>query len=422
MRGPRGAARVLQRCDDLAAITAVPGRIDRYHLTPEHARANALVATWMAEAGMTTWVDAAGNVCGRLEGREPGLPAVLLGSHIDTVPNAGRYDGPLGVVMAIEVVSRLADRAGRLPCAVEVIGFSDEEGTRFGTALLGSSAVAGTWQDDWFGLVDDHGVSVERALREFGLDPARLGEAARRREDVVAYLEAHIEQGPWLERDGLGLGVVSSIAGARRFHVATLGQARHAGGTPYDRRRDALIGASHAVLDVNRIARARRVIATVGRMQAFPGGMNVVPGKAEFSIDLRAEFDEDRDAAWEEIREAMFGKCTGLGLQVVVEEAHSAPAVWCADWLKNAVAGGIVGAGQTRTPSLFSRAGHDAMAIASLTDVGMLFLRCADGISHHPDESVLAADVAIGLDAFEATLDRVARAGADRIPATAEAT
>lgn len=408
-----GEARVLRRCDELAAITAIPGRIDRYHLTEEHARANALVGRWLRRAGLTTWVDAAGNVCGRLEGREPGLPAVMLGSHLDTVPNAGRYDGPLGVMMAIEVAARLAPDAAGLDCALEVIGFGDEEGARFGTALLGSSPVAGIWHEEWLGLEDDEGVSLEQAFRDFGLDPARVGSAARAPGEVAAYLEAHIEQGPRLEHDGLGLGAVTSIAGARRFHVATLGQARHAGGTPYERRRDALLGASHAVIDVNRIGRARGVIATVGQMQAYPGGMNVVPGKVEFSIDIRAEHDEDRDNAWEEIAEAMYGRCTGIGLQVVVEEAHAAPAVGCAGWLTEAVAAGIVAAGQPRVPRLFSWAGHDAMAIASLTDVGMLFLRCEDGISHHPDEAVLAEDVALGLDAFEATVrDVVRRVGA----------
>ncbi len=407
---------ILRRCDQLAALSAQPNRIDRFHLTPEHAAANALVAGWMSELGMTTWVDAAGNQCGRLEGVEPGLPALMMGSHIDTVPNAGRYDGPLGVVMALAVVARLRDELPRLPFALEIVAFSDEEGTRFGSALLGSRAVAGTWREEFWNYRDDAGVTLRQAFYDFGLDPDRVHEAARRPQDLVGYLEAHIEQGPELEAAGLALGVVSSIAGARRFHLACLGQARHAGGTPYSRRRDALIGASYGVLDINKIARRLGVIATVGRLQAFPGGVNVVPGKVEFSLDLRAEHDADRDQAWEVMHDAIVARCTGLGLKFVVEEAHRAPAIWCAPWLQKAVADGIQLAGQQQTPVLFSRAGHDAMAIAAVTDIGMLFIRCADGISHHPDEAVSVADVAIAQEAFEQSVLQALQTAAERRP------
>lgn len=401
-----GAERVLQRCDALAEITAIPGRIDRFHLTAEHQRANAVVAKWMSEAGMATWTDAAGNQCGRLEGADPSAPALLLGSHIDTVPNAGRYDGPLGVVMAIEVVSRLAAQ-GPPARPVEVIAFSDEEGTRFSTALLGSRAVAGTWQPEMLDAVDAQGVSLRQALTDFGLDPGRMGDAARHPDDVYAYLEAHIEQGPELESAGYALGVVSSIAGARRFQLATLGEARHAGGTPYRRRRDALIGAARAVLDIEDVARRRDVIATVGQMQAFPGGVNVVPGKVEFSLDLRAESDTNRDDAWEEILDLMTSHCVGRSLELVVEQTHQAPAISCAQWLCDAVAAGITSTGQKQAPVLLSPAGHDAMAMAAITDIGMLFVRCADGISHHPDEDVISDDVAVGIDAFEHTVRHV---------------
>jgi allantoate deiminase len=405
------AATVLARCDELAAVSALPGRIDRFHLTPEHARANALVAGWMREAGMRPWQDAAGNQCGRLEGREPGLPALVIGSHLDTVADAGRYDGPLGVTIAIAVVERLRRRADPLPFAVEVLGFTDEEGARFGGALMGSRAATGTWDDAWWDQVDAQGMSVREAFTGFGLNPDRVGEAAREPGGVVGYLEAHIEQGPELEDAGRALGVVTSIAGARRFKLTVLGESRHAGGTPYPRRRDALIGASHAVIDVERIARARGVIATVGRLQAYPGAVNVVPGRVELTLDLRAEADEDRDAAWNEIRASIEATCAGRSLGLVVEETHRAPGVACAPRLRAAVEVGIAATGQPDAPALFSRAGHDGMAMAAITDIGMLFVRCHGGISHHPDEDVMPDDVAVAIDAFEAAVLEVARQG-----------
>ena len=400
------AARILGRCDELAAITAVPGRIDRFHLTPEHRQANDLVTGWLAEAGLRAWTDPAGNVFGRREGREPGLPALLLASHLDTVPDAGRYDGPLGVVLAIEVAERLRDED--LPFALEVAGFSDEEGSRFGTAMLGSKAVAGLWKEDYLDSTDADGVTLREAMAAFGLDPGGVATAARR--DLAGYLEAHIEQGPELETGGHALGVVSSICGARRFGLTVLGEARHAGGTPYRRRRDALTGASQAVLDVERIGRQRGVIATVGQLQAYPGVTNVIPGRVEFSLDLRAELDSDRDAAWSEIRSAIERICDDRKLDLVVRELHSAPSVACAAHLRDAVASGITAAGQATIPVLYSRAGHDAMVLAAVTEVGMLFIRCHDGISHHPAESVLAEDVEAAAVAFEASVRAVASA------------
>ncbi|MEZ0164523.1 allantoate amidohydrolase [Kineococcus sp. LSe6-4] len=407
------AQRVLDRCDDLAAVSASPDGIERVHLSPEHARVNEIVATWMAHAGLRTRVDQAGNLWGRFEGREPGLPALVLGSHLDTVPDAGRYDGILGVLSAVEVARRLHDRAGELPFALEVVAFSDEEGTRFATALMGSSAVAGSWCEDWWERTDAAGTTVREAARAFGLDPARIAEAARRPEDLVGYLELHIEQGPHLEAADRALGVVTSIAGARRFTGRVVGQARHAGGTPYPRRRDALVGAGEVVLAVERLARERDGIATVGRLQAFPGGVNVVPGLVEFSLDVRDEHDADRDALVEEIRSAAERACTARGLGLELTEVHSARGVYCDEGLQRSVSAGIAATGDAEPLRLWSRAGHDAMALAAVTGVAMLFVRCEDGVSHAPDERVTLADVAVGLDAFEAAVLDVARAHRD---------
>lgn len=403
------AREVLDRCAQLDRFTATPPQLERVYLSPEHAGANALAAEWLAQAGLEPWQDAAGNQWGRREGPRPRDRALVLGSHLDTVPDAGSFDGMLGVLMAIAVAERLRDRV--LPFALEVVGFSDEEGTRFGKALLGSQAVAGVWEPEWWDLRDRDGVTLHQAFRDFGLDPRRVGEAARPSSSMVGYLEAHIEQGPWLEAEDRSLGYVTSIAGARRFRISVIGEARHAGGTPYSRRRDALVGAAEAITLVERRARAtgdRGCIATVGRIEAQPGAINVIPGRTDFSLDLRASTDAERDDMWAVLRFEMEELCARRGLRLEVRETHHAPAVECAAWLQEAVQAGIRSTGDDDPVGLWSPAGHDAMAIGLSTDVGMLFVRCFDGISHHPEEDVRALDVEAGLDALEATVLEVA--------------
>lgn len=402
-----GATRALERCDTLAGFSSLPGGLERVAFSPEHAAANAAVLDWMRQAGLVARQDAAGNVVGRAEGATPGLPALVLGSHLDTVTDAGRYDGMLGVLLAIEVADRLRERS--LPFALEVIGFVDEEGTRFGNALFGSRAVAGRVGDAWLATPDPKGVTVREAMTTFGLDPARLGEAARRPEELVGYLEAHIEQGPHLLDADRPLGVVSSIAGARRFALQVTGRAGHAGGTPYARRRDALIVAAEIVLEIERIAIDSRTIGTVGRIRAFPGGVNVVPGVARFSLDLRAERDADRDAAFDRIDAFARAACERRGVTWSWDEFYRADAVECDPALREAVATGIRATGDADPAVLWSRAGHDGMAVADVTGVAMLFLRCGnDGISHHPDETVTAADVAVALEAYDVAVSTVA--------------
>lgn len=407
------AETALARCSELDVISASDTWLERTHLTPQHRAANALTGRWMRDAGLHVWQDAAGNICGRREGRAPGLPALLLGSHLDTVPDAGSFDGMLGVVMAIAVVERLRDT--ELPFALEVIGFSDEEGARFGKALLGSQAVAGTWDEDWWDLRDRDGITLHQAFLEFGLDPRQVGDAARRPQDLIGYLEAHIEQGPYLEAADASLGYVTTIAGARRFRLTVSGEARHAGGTPYERRRDALVGASEMVVAVERLARAAGTIATVGRIEVLPGAVNVIPGRADLSLDLRAATDAERDASWADLAAEFERICTARDLRLDIVLSHEAPAAPCARWLQDAVIAGIRATGDPDPMGLWSRAGHDAMAIAAIADIAMLFVRCHDGISHHPDEGVREIDVARGIDAFEqAVLEVAATWTADR--------
>jgi allantoate deiminase len=409
------ARRVMARCEELARVSASSDGIERVYLSPEHARVNRLAAEWMRELGMRTRQDAAGNQIGRLERivgdrLDPDAPTLVIGSHLDTVPDAGRFDGIVGVLIGLEIARLLREPVGEgrygvpLPFALEVIAFSDEEGTRFGKALLGSSAVAGLWNDDWWALTDEAGVSLRRAFLEFGLDPGRIGEAARRPDELVGYLEAHIEQGPELDRRGESLAVVSSIASARRFQLTVEGESRHAGGTPYDMRRDALLGASEAALAVERLCRdEHHIIGTVGQLEAFPGAVNIVPGEARFSLDLRGEFDGERDRVWDALSRELDAIMGRRRLRWHAREVHNAAAVMCAPLLQDVVREGIASTGTVGTDDpavIFSRAGHDGMSIGAITDVGMLFLRNPDGISHHPDEAVSASDVALGIRAL----------------------
>ncbi|UKF28242.1 allantoate amidohydrolase [Clavibacter nebraskensis] len=405
------AATIVGWCGELAAVTSTPGSITRVYLSPEHERVNTMVARWMQGVGMTTWQDAAGNLHGSVPGTSDDAPVLLIGSHLDTVVDAGPYDGIVGVLLGVAAVARLKVQ-GPLPFGIQVIAFSDEEGTRFGKALLGSSAVAGVWDDAWWDLADAAGISLRQAFTDFGLDPARVGDAAMDPARLVGYLEAHIEQGPFLDEAGQALGVVTSIASARRFTVEAVGEARHAGGTPYERRHDALLAAAEAALAVERICRSSHhlgAVGTVGTMTVAPGAVNVVPGLAWFSVDLRAESDDGRDRVWDEIVTAFAGIRERRGVSVTPTEVHRAPAVLCSPRLMAAIRAGIVATGQAQPMELFSRAGHDAMSLGRITDVAMLFLRNPDGISHHPDEFVSVGDIALGLDALVEAIAHLGR-------------
>ena len=393
---------ILDRCDELATYSASPTGIDRRYLTPQHAAVNALVAGWLEQAGLLrTWQDAAGNQWGRLEGFRPGLPALVLGSHLDSVPDAGRYDGILGVTVAVQIAERL--RSNRLPFALEVVAFGDEEGSRFGATLLGSRAVAGSWDAAWWELVDEDGLSLADAFTAFGLDPARVGEAARSRDSLVGYLEPHIEQGPLLEEADRSLAVVSGIAGATRALVTLEGEARHCA-TPYAARRDAMLGACEQILAVDEIARAAGCYVTMGHLAVEPDAVNVVAGQVTYSIDLRSPDDDLRATTWARLCERIEELAAARRLGVSVQVTHSARATTVDPRLAQLVRAGIQATGDADPMMLPSIAGHDTMAMADLCEVAMLFVRCGGGISHHPDESVRAQDVAAAVTALERTV------------------
>jgi allantoate deiminase len=387
--------RVVRRCRELAAISEEEGRTTRWYGGDAMARANELVGRWMAEAGMAVRVDAALNLIGSLPGSDADAGTLLLGSHLDSVRDAGAFDGPLGVIAAIACLERLRAEEVSLPFSVDVLGFSDEEGLRFGTAYLGSRAVAGTLDD------------ASRAL--IGADAAA---ASRRGERLLGYVELHIEQGPVLEQRGVPVGVVTAIAGATRAEVTFTGRAGHAGTVPMELRRDAACGLAELVLAVEAAARAQPgLVATCGRIAALPGAPNVIPGSAVASVDVRHADDAVRAAAVAGLRARGEEIAAARGLVLAWDERMATPALAMDAGLTDLLAQAVAARGvpELRLPS---GAGHDAVALSELTRAAMLFVRCAGGVSHHPDESVDAADVAVALDVLDGFLRRLAEATA----------
>jgi allantoate deiminase len=390
--GRSPGAEVMARLDALAGFTETPGRLTRLYLTPEHKAAALQVRAWMEEAGMTAHTDAVGNVVGRYEGGEPDAPTLLMGSHIDTVRDAGKYDGNLGVIAAIQAIAELHARGERLPFAVEVLAFGDEEGVRFPVTLTGSRAVAGILDPAALDARDAGGVSVREALQRFGCNPFEIPDVPRRKEDVLGYVELHIEQGPVLEAEDLPVGVVTAIAGASRFTVDVAGVAGHAGTVPMGLRKDALAAAAEMVLAVERAGRETPdLVATVGRIEALPGAVNVIPAGAKFTIDVRSPSDAVRDGAVAGLREKLSGIAGHRGVAVRLERTYDEAAATCAPWLVEQLEAAVTRCG-IRPLRLPSGAGHDGLAMAALCPIGMLFVRCEGGISHNPAESITAED------------------------------
>ncbi|MFZ1969455.1 MAG: allantoate amidohydrolase [Bradyrhizobium sp.] len=388
---------IVGRINRLAEISEAPDNLTRIFLTPELRAAADLIMTWMREAGMSAHLDAIGNVCGRYEGERLGLPCLMLGSHYDTVRDAGRWDGPLGVLTAISCVADLNKRGRRFPFAIEVVGFADEEGVRFASTLLGSRAVAGTFNERVLASKDSAGVSMREALVQFGLDPDDIGAAARTRGQLLAYVELHIEQGPVLEARGLPVGVVSAIAGATRLAARLTGMAGHAGTVPMALRRDALAGAAECIAAIEQLCRADDggLVGTVGYLHAMPGATNVIPGQAHFTIDMRAPTDTHRNRAVTEMVRQIEAIAKRRKLELQLDVTHENRTVPCAPWLKAQIAEAAA-AEDYPVFELASGAGHDGMAMVDIADVAMVFVRCRGGISHHPDEHVEVADADAG--------------------------
>jgi allantoate deiminase len=397
MKRPLLCDEIVARINRLAAISETPEHLTRIFLTAEHRAAADLILTWMRDAGMSAHLDAIGNVCGRYEGERPGLPCLMLGSHYDTVRDAGKWDGPLGLITAIACVADLHKRGRRLPFAIEVTGFADEEGVRFASTLLGSRAVAGTFDESVLNVRDRAGISMREALVDFGLDPDHVGAAARAGCELLAYVELHIEQGPVLEQNDLPVGVVTAIAGATRLAANLTGMAGHAGTVPMALRRDALAGAAECITAIEEFCKADQagLVGTVGYITAMPCATNVIPGNVSFTIDIRAPTDAHRKLSMAGIIRKIEAVAKRRDLALQLDVTHENRTVPCAPWLKAQVAEAMAAEGYS-VFELPSGAGHDGMALIDIADVAMIFVRCRGGISHHPGEHVDMADADAG--------------------------
>lgn len=399
------ARQVMQWADALAVHSDHADHLTCTYMTAAHRAVARQLAAWMHECGFDdVHEDAVGNVVGRYRAAA-GVSKPLLvatGSHYDTVRNGGRYDGRLGILLPMAVVAGMAARGERLPCDLEVVGFAEEEGVRYGSTFLGSSAYAGRFDEAMLSLCDAQGVPMRDALVQGGREVDAIAHARTDLDRLAHYFEVHIEQGPVLLEQNLPVGVVTAIAGSVRRKVVLTGLAGHAGTTPMNMRRDAAAAAAKIVLFVERrCARDPGLVGTVGQLEVPGGSVNVIPGMCRFSLDIRAADDAVRDAAVRDIEEAIHEICTRRNIDVHIEEILRAPAVPCDDRYRAAWTQAIHASGHDAL-SLPSGAGHDAMMMANVSPISMLFVRCGNGgISHHPLETVSEDDVRVAVDVVQ---------------------
>ena len=394
--GARQAAfgqQIMALADRLAHWSEAPDGLTCTYLSAAHRAVAAEIRGWMDQAGLATAIDVAANVVGRYGADDPNAPTLILASHYDTVRNAGKYDGRLGVLVALVVTEHLQRLGRKLPFHLDVIAFSEEEGVRFSSSFLGSSAVAGRFDPRLLERHDADGITLAAAMAAAGLDPAGIPALARRREELVGYLEVHIEQGPVLLDEGLPVGIVSAIAGTVRCMVTITGTAGHAGTVPMARRHDAAAAAAELVLFVEqRCARAPSLVGTVGQLAVPNGAINIIPGRCELSLDIRAADESTRDAAVFDVMTEIGRIAAKRGVIIESKEVQRTAAVRCSPRLQSLLADAVARAG-AKPRYLPSGAGHDAMMFDGITDTAMLFVRCGNGgVSHSPREIITAED------------------------------
>ncbi|PCH82331.1 MAG: Zn-dependent hydrolase [Hyphomicrobiales bacterium] len=395
--------------DALAQFSSDPERLIRLYLSPEHRLAANCVHDWMEKSGLETFEDALGTVYGRRLAGTSGPNShktLFVGSHIDTVIDAGRYDGNFGVVAAILALTELQNKNIDLPFSVEILAFGDEEGSRFPSSYSSSSAIAGHFNPAELDMFDANQISFQQALELYGKSVDDIAAIARNPGDILGYLEVHIEQGPVLEHNDISLGTVTSIAGQSRHVIRIGGEAGHAGTVPMSLRKDALLGAAEMMIAIERIAKMGReyfCVATVGQIQVNPGASNIIPNAVSFSLDLRACSDPPRLSSLAEIERISGEISARRGLSFSIETYHETPTIKCSQTFQNAIGNGITDTGE-KSLSLTSGGGHDGQAMAQLTEIGMLFVRSRGGISHNPAEFVAIEDMGRAVAALEHTL------------------
>ena len=389
--------RLNRTVQELGAIGESPQGMQRVAFSPEDVAGREYVISLMRKAGMETRIDPAGNIIGRLEGSEPGLAAIGMGSHTDTVPSGGKYDGALGVLSALECVQTLSDNNSRLRHPVEAMVFTNEEGTRFYRWLLGSRAMAGMLLDEDLNAVDDDGVTLGSCFADIGGDMGRIQEAARAKGDLAAFFELHIEQGPTLYQANTPIGVVTGITGRAMFEVEVNGMANHAGTTPMSVRHDALVSASKLVLAVQRLAKEEEVcrVATTGAIQAHPNAVNVIPGNARIGVEFRDVSMDALAQAEAELHRIAASVAAEDGVRIDIHQQRFTDSVPISESMQDLVAEAAERS-ELASARIPSGAGHDTQAIANITDVAMLFVPSVNGISHSPEEFTTPEDCANG--------------------------
>ena len=390
--------------DRLAACSEPGPGVTRLPFTPEHRAALGVLTELMKQAGLAVHLDAAGTLIGRQDGPE-GAPALLMGSHQDSVREGGAYDGIMGVVLPVLALMKLRQDGVALPFAVEVLAFADEEGVRFPTALMGPRALAGTFDMAALDLRDRNGISLRRAMEDFGLNPDALPALKRRRAQVLGWIEIHLEQGPVLEAAAQDIGIVTSICGIERHMITLTGKAAHAGTMPMHLRRDALAGAAELTLAAETLARETGgLLATVGALQVRPGVVNAVPGEVALTLEIRAPDDAMRERAGGALTQAAHDIANRRGLRLDITRTYAQPATPCSAQIIERLSKSVEAGNREAPQHMASGATHDTSAMAGLCPVGMLFTACRDGISHHPDEDVPVAAMSSGIRALEACL------------------
>lgn len=389
---------LVKKMEALALVSEEQTCLTRTYGSDAIKRANHLVMKWMEEAGLETKIDNIGNVRGRLESNNYSNKTFLLGSHMDSVKNAGKYDGPLGLLIALDVVAQLK-QTDNLPFNIEVVGFCDEEGVRFTTTYLGSSALSNTFENEWLDRRDDLGISLGELINKNGGEPSKIPSDALHPEECLGFYEVHIEQGPVLEKKNIPVGIVTSIAGQTRLEIIFKGKAGHAGTTPMSMRQDALCAAAVFISAIEHYAKDLSIplVATVGKLITGPNVSNVIPEEVIFSLDVRSPENEIMEKALHELEGTAIKICEERNLTLNWKILQKNKPVYCDSGMCNLLQKAITKAGIDKIIKLPSGAGHDAVALSKIMPVSMLFVQCKDGISHHPDEFVKFEDIKAAL-------------------------
>lgn len=389
------SARVMQQITSLGEISNEGRILTRLFGTKAHAQVNQRVLLWMNELGLETRIDNIGNVRGRLKGKEGSNSVFVMGSHLDSVRNAGKFDGVLGVLLALDLVGSIQHQGIELPFDIEVVGFSDEEGVRFNIAYMGSSVLAGNFQDAWLDKQGIYGKSLSSVLEEMGGEIGLLPSDAIPQHEWLGFLEIHTEQGPILFQQNLPVGIVESIAGQTRINLYINGTRGHAGTTPMGMRRDALATAAEFIHLVENYAMENKdvMVATVGAIHSYPNIANVIPSKVKCSLDIRSRFDDTMDAATAHLERSFYEILQKRGIKGQWELTQRNPSVICDEGLRKHLKHALEKSGLEGLEAMHGGAGHDAVAIAKVAPVAMLFVQCKNGIGHHPEEYVTKENI-----------------------------